>query len=167
MSRLLAVDLAATSRNWSLPPEGEERLRRACPPGWEMRVVRAPTVSDGDGGTAPSAEALDAVRDAEVYFGFGISRPLFLAARRLRWVHSAAAGVGAALFPEMRAADVLLTNSAGVHGPPIAEHVVGGLVYFLRGFDIALEQQRTGVWDKQPFVGDASQVRELGDMQVL
>ena len=44
---------------------------------------------------------MTATSDAEVYFGFGIPRALFLAARRLRWVHSAAAGVGSALYPEM------------------------------------------------------------------
>ena len=37
---------------------------------------------------------MDAIAEAEVYFGFGIPRVLFVEARNLRWVHSAAAGVG-------------------------------------------------------------------------
>lgn len=105
--------------------------------------------------------------DAEVYFGFGITRPLFAAAQRLRWVHSAAAGVGGSLFPEMRASDVLLTNSAGVHAIPIAETVVGGVLVLLRGIDIAVDQQREGRWDKSRFVADESPLRELGGQRVL
>ena len=92
MPRRLVVDLLATAPQWALRPEGVERLKREAPDGWEVHVVSAPTVSNGDGGTAPSREALQAIRDAEAYFGYGISRALFAAATRLRWVHSAAAG---------------------------------------------------------------------------
>jgi phosphoglycerate dehydrogenase-like enzyme len=166
-SHVLAVDLAATSRNWALPETGRDRLTAATPNGWTIRFVEAPTVSDGDGGTAPSAEALAAVRDAEAYFGFGVSRALFVAAPRVRWVHSAAAGVGAALFPEMLASPAMLTNSAGIHAQPIAQHVVGGVLHLLRSFDVAIEQQRESVWDKRPFTGDRSTVRELADCRAL
>ncbi len=165
--RVLVLDLAATSRNWALPPDAERAIRAAAPDGWRIDTVRAPTSSDGDGAATPSREALDAIGDAEVYFGFGITRPLFVAARRLRWVHSAAAGVRGALFPEMLASRVVLTNSAGVHAIPIAETVVGGLLYLLRGLDMAVEQQRQGRWDKSRFVADDSVVRELGGCRVL
>ena len=164
---VLVLDLMATSKNWALTDEGLERIQSAAPDDWEVRAVRAPTSSDGDGARGPSAESLRAIADAEVYFGFGISPPLFREARRLRWVHSAAAGVGAALFPEMKASDVALTNSAGVHAVPIAEYVVGGLLYLLRGFDIAVEQQRAARWDKAPFVALDSPLRELGDCRAL
>ena len=165
--RLLAVDLAAASVNWALTPAAEAAIVAAAPPGWQIRFVRATTVSDGDGGARPSGEAMEAIRDAEVYFGFGIARPLFLEARSLEWVHSAAAGVGAALFPEMVASPVLLTNSAGIHAVPIAEHVVGGVLHFLRMFDVAAARQRAGQWDKQPFVGAGSRIREMSDTRAL
>ena len=165
--RLLVADLAATAPAWTLRPRDAQVIRDAAPDGWRVHIVAAPTVSDGDGGTAPSAEASEAIREAEVYFGFGISRPLFLEARRLRWVHSAAAGVGSALFEEMRASEVILTNSAGVHGVPIAEHVIGGILHFLRGFDVAIERQRERVWDRESFVGPGSRQRELHGSRVL
>lgn len=161
------MDLAAASVNWALTPAAEAAIRASAPTGWEVRCVRATTVSDGDGGAGPSREALDAIREAEVYFGFGISRPLFLEARALKWVHSAAAGVGGALFEEMRVSDIPLTNSAGIHGPPIGEHVVGGVLYFLRMFDVAVARHRAGKWDKEPFVGPSGRIRELADTRVL
>ncbi len=165
--RVLVVDLTAQSKNWALTRQGEQRIRDAMPGGWTIRVVRAPTSSDGDGPPAPSAEALEAIRDAEAYFGFGITRPLFLAATRLRWVHSAAAGVGGALFPEMVASDVRLSNSAGVHAIPIAEYVVAGVLHFFRGLDAAAAQQREARWDKAFFVSEDSPVREVGGARVL
>lgn len=157
----------STAPAWALTPEAERTIRDAAPEGWRVDVVRAPTVSDGDGGTPPSDEAMRLVRDAEVYFGFGVARPLFLAAERLRWVHSGAAGVGAVLFPEMLASDVLLTNSAGVHAVPIAEWVLAGVLHFLRGLDVAVARQREGRWDKAPYLEGSARVREVGECRVL
>ncbi len=167
MERVLVVDLASTSRNWALKPDGEETIRRAAPAGWRVEFVRAATISDGDGSPTPSAEALGAIAGAEAYFGFGISRPLFVAGAKLRWVHSATAGMGSLLFPEMVASDVLLTNSAGVHGPPIAESVLAGVMHFLRGLDVAVDQQRSGRWSKSFFVSGDSPLREVADCRVL
>ena len=165
--RLLVADVAARSKNWSLPPEGAERLKAAVPSGWRVHIVKSPTSSDGDGPPRPSDEVLDAIRDAEVYFGFGIPRDLFVEAKKLRWVHSAAAGVGTALHEEMRASDVVLTNSAGIHAIPIAEYVVAGVLHFLRGFDVALAQQREGKWDKAFFVAEDAPLREMDTVRAL
>lgn len=167
MPRVLCVDLMSTSPVWALTPDAEQAIRDAAPEGWRVNVVRAPTISDGDGGRPPSDEAMRLVREAEAYFGFGLARPLFLEGRRLRWAHSAAAGVGSVLFPEMVASDVLLTNSAGVHAVPIAEHAVAGVLHFLRGFDLALALQRAGRWEKMPFLDGSARVREVGDVRVL
>lgn len=165
--RLLVVDLRARASAWALPPEGAERLRAAAPAGWEIRFIEAPTVSDGDGGAAPSAEVREAVAAAEVYFGFGMARALFAVAPRLRWIHSASAGVGGLLFRELRESDVVVTNSAGVHAVPMAEYMLGGILFLLKSFDVAGERQRAGMWDKEAFAGSASTVRELRDLRVL
>jgi phosphoglycerate dehydrogenase-like enzyme len=165
--RKLVVDLQARSRNWALTPEGAARIRESAPPGWAVQVVSSPTSSDGDGPPQPSDEVMDAVADAEVYFGFGLPRVLLAAAPRLQWVHSAAAGVGSVLYDEMRQRDVVLTNSAGIHAVPIAEYVVAGVLHFLRGLDIALEQQRRSTWDKSEFVALESPLREMDSVHAL
>src|SRR5438045_5740634 len=108
---LLVVDLQATSKNWAITPEGEARIAREAPPGWRIHFIRSATSSDGDGPPRPSDEVMTAVAGAEAYYGFGIPRLLFLEGKRLRWVHSAAAGVGTALYDEMLRSDVLFTNS--------------------------------------------------------
>ena len=161
------VDLAARSKNWALTPDGERRILDATPAGWRVHVVRELTSSDGDGPPRPSDESMTAIRDAEAYFGFGIPRLLFLENRRLRWVHSAAAGVGSALYEEMIASDVLLSNSAGIHAIPIAEYVTAGVLHFFRGLDVAVQQQHQRRWDKQFFVAENSPVREVTDARVL
>src|SRR5687767_13648466 len=165
--RKLVVDLAATSRNWALKAEGEKRIRQAAPPGWDVVFPRTPAVSDGDGGTAPAPELLSAMRDAEVYFGFGLPRDLFLEAKKLRWVQSASAGVASLLYPEMLASDVRITNSAVIMGDPIAEQALSGILYFVRNLDIAVDQQRRAEWNKAPFVDDASLARELSECRAL
>jgi phosphoglycerate dehydrogenase-like enzyme len=166
-TRLLVVDLAATSKNWALTAEGARRIAAEAPPGWTIHMVEAATSSDGDGPPRPSDEVLEAVRGAEVYFGFGIPRVLLVAAPNLRWVHSAAAGVGTALYPEMRASAVAFTNSAGVHAIPMAEYVVAGVLHFLRGLDYAVDQQHRTEWNKTPFVRLDSVLREVDTVRAL
>jgi len=164
---LLVVDGNAASRTWTLTRDAEQRIQREAPADWDIYFVQAQTSSDGDGPRGSSDEVMHAIPNADVYLGFGIPRPLLLAAKRLRWVHSAAAGVGNALYPEMRDGDVLLTNSAGVHAIPIAEYIVASVLYFFRGLDIAVDQQRRTEWNKEPFVAADSPLREVGGACVL
>lgn len=165
--RTLLLDLAAKSQNWALPPEGEARVRREAPPGWDVVAVATPTSSDGDGSDGGSDEAIHLIAGAEVYFGFGFSADLLRAASGLRWMHTAAAGVGNVLDSGIAATDIRITNSAGIHGPPIAEFIVAGVLHFLRGLDVAIAQQRRGTWDKSFFVSVNSPLRELADCRVL
>src|SRR5260221_7002636 len=160
-ARNLVLDLAAKSRNWALTPEAEQRVRAEAPPGWVVDVVRSPTSSDGDGPQRASEEAVRLMPEAEIYFGFGITRDLLAAGRRLRWVHSAAAGVGSVLQTGIADTDILLTNSAGVHGPPIGEFVLAGVLPLLRGFDAAGDQQPRREWSKAFFVAQESPLRGL------
>ena len=75
---------------------GGAAIRAAAPPGWSTQVVASPTSSDGDGGRAPSDEAMRGDRRRRGLLRVRHPRALFAPARQLRWVHSAAAGVGSA-----------------------------------------------------------------------
>jgi len=165
--RLLVVDLAARAPAWTLPDRVAAALREACPAGWRLHVVAAPTVSDGDGSDRPSDETLSVIGEAEAYVGFGLPRTLLAAAPRLKWVHSAAAGVASLLHPELRERGIVLTNSAGVHAQPSAEYARGGILHFLRGFDVAVRRQAQADWDREPFVGAGHTARELDECRAL
>ena len=164
--RRLVVNLNDARPVWTMPEWAVREIRAALPAEWAVVVVAAAADGRGDGG-GPSAEALDAVRGAEVYLGYGFPPALWHAASappaRLRWVHSAAAGVGASLYPEMRASPVRLTNSAGVHAVPMAESVLAMILHFARGLDLAVRAQAERRWDKAPFEAADSPLRELGE----
>lgn len=121
------------------------------PPGWMVRVIDTPADGRGDGGGV-AEEVVAAVAGAEVYIGFGVPAPVLRAAgATLRWAHTGTAGVGSLLYDEMRASDVVLTNSAGVHAAPIAETVFAMALHFARGLDHAVRAQASARWDPAPF----------------
>lgn len=168
--RKLVLNMADKRPVWAVPSWSEEEIRRALPEDWAMAVLRAPVSGEGDGGGV-TEEALQEVVGAEIYLGMGVPREIFLAATagespRLRWAHTGSAGVGAALYPEMRASDVILTNSAGIMGPPMAETILGMVLYFARGFDLAQESRRRREWTKDAIYDPASPVREVGDATI-
>lgn len=158
----LVMDLADDRTIFALPGWVVDQVRAALPEGWDAVVVDAPSSGRGDGADVASPAALDAVTDAEIYLGFGVPAELVRAGRALRWVHSGAAGVGASLTPELLARDIVFTNSAGVHGVPVAETVLAFLLHFARGLDHAIAAQGRRVWDKAALDGADSPVRELG-----
>ena len=102
--RKLVVDLQSSAPTMALTTDGAGRLRRAAPDGWEVQVVASVTDSSGDGTNAVSDETMQAVADAEVYFGFGLPASLVAAAPQLKWAHSASAGVGKSITPELLSA---------------------------------------------------------------
>jgi phosphoglycerate dehydrogenase-like enzyme len=161
--RRIVVHLRERRPIWDAPRWALDEIRAAVPDDWECVAVSAAADGTGDGGAVP-AEVLDAARGAEVYLGYGVPRDLFLAAgETLRWAHSAAAGVGGSLYPEMLASRVTLTNSAGVHAEPIADTVLAMMLHFARGLDWAVRAQAGRRWDKAPYETADAPVRELSE----
>ena len=169
--RRLVVHLREQRPLYSIPDWALDEMRAELPDGWEMVVVEEPVDGRGDGGAdSPGAHAaLQAVRGAEVYLGFGVPAALFEAAMeegRLRWAHTAAAGAGASLHPAMRDSDVVLTNAAGIYAEPMADTVLAMVLHFARGLDFAVRAQAETRWWKDPFDSADTSVRELADSTV-
>ncbi len=118
---------------WNLPRAHVDALAARFP---EVRFV-AP---------ADRAEAVRALADAEVVLGWAARREDFAAAKKLRWVHVTAAGVGPQLFPEFVASDVVLTNARGLHAVSMAEHTLGVILMFGRKLHLARDAQREARW---------------------
>lgn len=161
MMRRLVIDFADRRPIWRAPAWAIERITAALPAGWEVRVVDAPADGVGDGALHASAEALEAVAGAEVYFGLGAPPDLLRAGQSLRWVHTGTAGVASLLTPELVERDIALTNSAGVHAPAVAETVIAMMLHFARGLDIAVRAQAAGRWLKAPFDAADAPIREV------
>lgn len=162
----VVLDMMDRRPVWAMPTWVPERIREALPSGWALQVIQEATDGSGDGAGRVAPGVLEAVADAEIYLGYGIAAELLRAGPKLAWVHSGAAGVGSSLTPEMLERDVVFTNSAGIHAPPMAETVLGMILHFGRGLDLAVAAQSRGVWAKEPFYAAEAPLRELSEMTV-
>jgi len=152
---------------WTPPVDLAECVQNALPAGWQLQSVSAPVSSRGDGGSV-SVQALEAVKDGEIYIGAGVPREVFQAGQpTLRWAHSTTAGIASYLYPELVASPLIFTNSAGIHAAPMAESALGMMLYFARGFDFAVSAQARAEWDQSHFIRADSPVREISGTQLL
>ncbi|KAA2252716.1 D-2-hydroxyacid dehydrogenase [Solihabitans fulvus] len=77
----------------------------------------------------------DLLAVAEVSFGLDWSDPAAMPANcpRLRWVQGTSAGMGGYLAAvDLLDADFAITTAAGVHGRPLAEFAVAGVLHFVK-----------------------------------
>ena len=92
--------------------------------------------------------AIAEIVDADVVLGL-VTRPMYLAAKKLRWVHAIASGVDSFLYDEFRLGDVTLTSEKGLVGEHLADHAFGLLLMLTRQLATAL---RLGpdAWNHRP-----------------
>jgi phosphoglycerate dehydrogenase-like enzyme len=86
--------------------------------------------------------------EADVVYGVLVREENFGLARRLRWIHVSAAGVGSLLFPALVESRVELTNARGLHAVSMAEHALGLMLGFARKLHLARDLQREHRWDQ-------------------
>lgn len=157
----LVLDLMDARPLLAFPGWAREAILHAVPAGWSTAVLDVPADGSGDGAQRTPPELLAEAADARVYVGYGVSAEFLRAAPNLEWVHSGAAGVASSLGPEMLSRPIRFTNSAGIHGPPVAETAIAAILYFARGLDLAVRAQREGRWGGEEFWGAESPVAEL------
>jgi phosphoglycerate dehydrogenase-like enzyme len=131
-------------------PQDLERITAAAP---GARLVMVTRDGHAEGPLDDVEVLLRGVISAEAFDRF-LSR-----APRLRWVHSATAGVERVLTPAGRARGLTITNARGVFSGPIAEYVVMMILAVSRRLPQLLELQRERTW--QPLQGT-----ELRDITV-
>ncbi len=154
--RRLVIDLHSPRPLWSVPDATVRAIRGALGSDWTVRNLRAPAPSDGDGGSG-SPEAVPIARGAEVYIGWGVPAAVARAGcETLRWVHSAAAGVGSSLTPELEATRAVFTNSRVIQAEPMADWVLTAIGFCLRGFHAAVSAQKARRWAKDVFTDKAT-----------
>jgi phosphoglycerate dehydrogenase-like enzyme len=115
------------------PEELAEAIRERLP---DATVVRARTPT----------EERERIRTAKVAVGLNISEELLAAAEELELFACVFAGTGHLPREALADHDVAVTNASGVHGPNIAEHVVGSMIVHARQFHRAQRQQARREW---------------------
>lgn len=102
--------------------------------------------------TTDLKHAAEQLPDCEILvaWGFNNIQPIYGMAKNLRWIHALTAGVEFLLFPETQNSPVLISNSKGIHGIPMAEHVLGMMLSFTRRLPLLQQQQQKHLWQRPP-----------------
>jgi phosphoglycerate dehydrogenase-like enzyme len=133
---------------WNPPPEMPERIQARWP---EMRVIHLPRYD----------RIAEELPDTNIFVGFSLRPEQFALARRLKWLHSTAAGVGQLMYPELRKSGIEVTNASGVHRIPMAEHIAGTLIALARRFPDCFRYQQQSRWAQQELWNAPVRPREL------
>jgi len=107
------------------------------------------------------------VADTDIFVGWSLRPEQFKLARKLKWIHSTAAGVGQLMYPELRQSGITVTNASGIHTIAMAEHVLGFLVALARRFPDALRHQWQRRWAQQEIWDAQLRPRELRGQVLL
>ena len=111
--------------------------------------------------TSDAEEIVQHLADAEVLACSPRNFPSIENAKNLKWIHAFSAGMDRILTPEVKNSDIILSNSSGIHATPIAEHIIGFMLIFTRGFFDTFRKQQQRVWERN------EELSELRDKNVL
>ena len=139
---------------WRPKPLMAEAIQQRWP---QMRVVHLP-----DYHLLP--QELPA---ADIFVGYSLRPKQLLEAKKLKWIHSTAAGVAQLMYPELRESGVLVTNAGGIFSVPMAEHIMGLLLALARNFPDAVRYQDKSRWAQQELWDKPQHFTELHGQVLL
>jgi D-2-hydroxyacid dehydrogenase (NADP+) len=87
--------------------------------------------------------------DTDIFVGYSLRAKQLKDAKKLKWIHSTAAGVAQLMYPELRRAGIQVTNPSGVFSVPMAEHTMGLILALARNFPDSVRQQDKANWSQQ------------------
>jgi len=123
----------------------------------EMKVVHLP---DYD-------QLSEELPDTDIFVGYSLRAKQLKDAKKLKWIHSTAAGVAQLMYPELREAGILVTNPSGVFSVPMAEHTMGLLLALARNFPDSVRQQDKAVWSQQELWDKPQRLAEVNAQLLL
>ena len=138
---------------WNAPDWFPQRLQQEFP---QVNVVHLPNYKRVD----------EEIGDAEIVIAWSIRPEQIAAAKKLRWIHSPAAAVHQLIFPELVNGDIILTNAREVHGPVVAEHVIGLIFALAKKIPGSVRLQEKHVWGQQILWDELPRVREVAGATV-
>src|SRR5215472_5039901 len=139
---------------WRPPAAVADAIRSRWP---AMRVVHLP-----DYERLPQE-----LPDTDIFAGYSL-RPQQLAfAKKLKWIHSTAAGVAQLMYPELRDSGITVTNPSGIFSVPMAEHTMGLLIALARDFPDSVRGQDRSAWVQQELWDKPQRLTELNGQVLL
>jgi phosphoglycerate dehydrogenase-like enzyme len=139
---------------WRPQPVMAQAIRARWP---EMRVVHLP---DYD-------RLAQELPDTDIFVGYSIRAEQLTHAKKLKWIHSTAAGVAQLMYPELRDSGIVVTNPSGVFSPPMAEHTLGLLLALARNFPDSTRHQDRSHWGQQEIWDKPQRLTELSGQVLL
>ena len=91
-----------------------------------------------------------ATTDALVTFAPMLSAHVLASATRLKWVQALGTGVDNLIDQPTLREDVIVANVRGIHGAPVAEAALAGMLALARGLPRALRAQNERQWQRFP-----------------
>jgi D-2-hydroxyacid dehydrogenase (NADP+) len=139
---------------WRALPILPETIRHRWP---EMRVVHL-----------PNYERLpQELPDTDIFIGAVLRAEQFKLARKLKWIHSTAAGVSQLMYPELGNSGVILTNPSGIFSPVMAEHAMGLMIALARNFPDSVRYQDRAQWAQNEVSSQPGPLTELNGQLLL
>jgi len=105
--------------------------------------------------------------NTDIFVGYSLRADQLQHAKKLKWLHSTAAGVAQLTYPELRDSEILVTNPRGVFSIPMAEHTMGMLISLARNFPDSVRYQDKATWGQQALWGMPQQLTELNGKILL
>ena len=152
-SHTILIGIYSRFAPWNIPPAHVEWLRQQFP---HHRFLYARS----------EEEALAVIGEADIVLTVEMRQNVLATARRLKWIHSPAAGLGAMLFPAMVDSPVVITNSRGLSADTIAEHVLLVVLAMFRKLPQCVAGQRSREWT-QPAIAGGPPIRTIAGSRVL
>jgi phosphoglycerate dehydrogenase-like enzyme len=139
---------------WCPPASLAEAIRRRWP---ALHVVHLP-----DYDALPQE-----LPDTDIFVGYSLRAQQLTQAKKLKWIHSTAAGVAQLMYPELRDSGILVTNPSGIFSVPMAEHTMGLLIALVRNFPDSVRQQDRARWSQQDLWDLPQHLTELNGQLLL
>lgn len=139
---------------WRPQPLMPQTIRARWP---EMRVVHLPDYDE-----LPAE-----LPDTDIFVGYSLRAEQLQHAKKLKWIHSTAAGVAQLMYPALRDSGIVVTNPSGIFSPPMAEHTMGLLLALARNFPDSTRHQDRSHWGQQDIWDKPQRLTELSGQVLL
>src|SRR5258708_2100409 len=139
---------------WRPKPAMAEAIRKRWP---EMHVLHLPNYD-----RVPAE-----VPDTDIFVGDSLRAEQLKEAKKLKWIHSTAAGVGQLMYRELRDSGIMVTNPSGIFSVPMAEHTMGLLLALARNFPDSVRQQDAARWAQQELWDKPQHLTEINGKLLL